>query len=173
MSLKQVFTLLWNNKVVIFLTPLLVAVLVYLLTSTMSREYESTAVVFTEPKSNRGETTGGVERIDFYTSNNLFDNLMLLMKSRETLNEASVKLLSLHLSADRPSPNIISQQSFDELQEHFTPALKQELGVSGDPHQTYLNVVAFHEAYPDSVVDYLLREHPHYGFEDILDNLFV
>ena len=173
MSLKQVFTLLWNNKVVIVLTPLLVAILVYLLTATMSREYESTAVVFTEPKSNRGETAGGVERIDFYTSNNLFDNLMLLMKSRETLNEASIKLLALHLSIDGPSPNILSQKSFVELQEHVSPALKQELGVSGDPQQTYLNLIAFHESYPDSVVDYLLREHHHYGFEDILDNLFV
>jgi uncharacterized protein involved in exopolysaccharide biosynthesis len=173
MSLKQVFTLLWNNKVVIILTPLLVAGFVLLLTANMSRQYESTAVVFTEPKSNRGETAGGVERIDFYTSNNLFDNLMLLMRSRETLNEASLKLLALHLSTDGPNPNVLSQQSFTELQEHISPALKQELGVSGDPRQTYLNLVAFHESYPDSVVDYLLREHPHYGFEDILDNLFV
>src|SRR5690606_26639027 len=142
MNLKQVFTLLWNNKVVIVLTPLLVALLVYLLTATMSREYESTAVVFTEPKSNRGETAGGVERIDFYTSNNLFDNLMLLMKSRETLNEASLKLLALHLSTDRPTPHIISQESFVELQAHIPTAIKQKLGVSGDPRQTYLNLVA-------------------------------
>lgn len=173
MSLKQVFTLLWNNKVVIIVIPLLVAVLVYLLTATMSQEYESSAVVFTEPKSNRGETTGGVERIDFYTSNNLFDNLMLLMKSRETLNEASLRLLALHLSIDQPIPDILSEKSFVELGEHVSPALKQKIGVNGNPEQTYLNLIAFHEAYPDSVVDYLLREHPHYGFADILDNLFV
>src|SRR5690606_8376959 len=173
MSLKQIFTLLWNNKAVLILTPLLVAALVYLLTASMSKQYESSAVVFTEPKSNRGETTGGVERIDFYTSNNLFDNLMLLMKSRETLNEASLKLLALHLSIDQPAPNLLSEKSFMELQEHISPALKQAIGVSGDPVQTYLNLVAFHHSYPDSVVDYLLREHPHYGYEDILDNLFA
>lgn len=173
MSLKQIFTLLWNNKAVLIVTPLLVAALVYLLTASMSKQYESSAVVFTEPKSNRGETTGGVERIDFYTSNNLFDNLMLLMKSRETLNEASLKLLALHLSIEQPDPNVLSEKSFIELQEHISPALKQAIGVSGDPAQTYLNLVAFHHSYPDSVVDYLLREHPHYGYEDILDNLFA
>ena len=173
MSLKQVFTLLWNNRAIIILTPVLVAALVFLLTSNMPRQYESMAVVFTEPKSNRGETAGGVERIDFYTSNNLFDNLMLLMRSRETLNEASLRLLALHLSTDGSNPNIISQNSFVELQEHISPALQQDLGVKGDPDRTYLNLIAFHEAYPDSVVDYLLREHHHYGFGDILDNLFV
>jgi len=173
MSLKQVFNLLWKNKAVILLAPLVVAVLVYFLTANMPRQYESTAVVFTEPKSNRGETAGGVERIDFYTSNNLFDNLMLLLRSRETLNEASLKLLALHLSTDQPRPYTISGKSFAELREHFTPALWQKLGVSEDPDQTYQNLVAFHAAYPDSVVDYLLREHPHYGFEDFLDNLFA
>src|SRR5690606_35637297 len=140
MSLKQIFTLLWNNKAVLILTPLLVAALVYLLTANMSKQYESSAVVFTEPKSNRGETTGGVERIDFYTSNNLFDNLMLLMKSRETLNEAALKLLALHLSIDHPDPYILSDKSYAELQEHIPPALKQQLAAIGDPGQTYLNL---------------------------------
>lgn len=173
MSLKQLVRLLWNNKVVILLIPILVAIAVYFLTFNLSRQYESKAVVFTNPNSNRGETFGGMERVDFYTSNNLFDNLMLLMKSRETLNDASLKLLALHLSIERPVSSVITQKSFNELQEHFSPALKQELGVNGNPGKTYDNLVAFHQAYPDSVVDYLLREHPHYGFQDILDHLFV
>src|SRR5690554_2462536 len=173
MSIKQLIRLLWNNKAVILLIPPLIAITVFILTLKLSQQYETKAVIFTNPNTNRGETTGGVERVDFYTSNNLFDNLMLLMKSRETINDASLKLLALHLSTDQPSPNILTQESFDELQRHITSAFKNEIGVSGDPGKTYLNLLAFHQTYPDSVVDYLLREHPHYGFQDILDHLFV
>jgi|SRR5690554_669447 len=173
MSLKQLVRLLWNYKAVIVLIPVLVALLVYFLTLNFPQQYESKAVIFTNPNSNRGETIGGVERVDFYTSNNLFDNLMLLMKSRETLNDASLKLLALHLSLERPSPNVLSQASFDELQQHITPSLREDIAITGNPDMTYVNLVAFHQTYPDSVVDYLLREHPHYGFQEILDHLFV
>lgn len=173
MSLKQIIRLLWDNKAGILLAPMLVAVIVYFLTSNLSQQYESKAIIFTNPNTNRGETVGGAERIDFYTSNNLFDNLMLLMRSRETLNDASLKLLALHLSVDGPYPEVLSQESFVELQQHISPALKEEIGVTGNPEETYLNLLAFHQAYPDSVVDYLLREHPHYGYQDIIDDLFV
>lgn len=109
MSLKQIIRLLWDNKAGILLAPMLVAVIVYFLTSNLSQQYESKAIIFTNPNTNRGETVGGAERIDFYTSNNLFDNLMLLMRSRETLNDASLKLLALHLSVDGPYPEVLSK----------------------------------------------------------------
>lgn len=165
--------MLSKNIAFILGIPVLVAIVVYFLTANLANEYESKAVIFTNPKSNRGETIGGVERIDFYTSNNLFDNLMLLMKSRETINDASLRLLALHLSTGQPSPNIISEESYNDLSKHISPSLREGVAVNGDQHQTYLNLIAFHQAYPDSVVDYLLREHPHYGFQEILNRLFV
>lgn len=173
MSLKQITWLLWKNKAVIVIAPLLVALTVYILTANLSKRYESTAVILTNPNSNRGETTGGIERVDFYTSNNLFDNLTLLVKSRENLNDASLKLLALHLSIDQPAPDILSQESFIELQSHISLSLKEQLAVEGNPIETYDKLLAFHHAYPDSVVDYLIREHPHYGYQEILKNLFV
>src|SRR5690554_1083315 len=118
MSLKQLLGLLLKHKVWVLTIPLTVAVLVYFLTMGLSRQYESKAMVFTNPTSNQGGTEGGVIRVDFYTSNNLFDNLTLLMKSRETLTAASLKLLSLHLSLDKSDPEIILEKSYRELGKH-------------------------------------------------------
>lgn len=127
MSIKQLLGLLLKYKVWILTIPLTVAVLVYILTQNLSRQYESKAMVFTNPTSNQGGTEGGVVRVDFYTSNNLFDNLTLLMKSRVTLTAASLKLLSLHLSLAESDPEIIHEKSFQELGEHIPPCPQKRI----------------------------------------------
>lgn len=165
--------LLLRHRVWIISIPLLVAVLLFFLSQNLSKQYESKAIIFTNPTSNQGATEGGVVRVDFYTSNNLFDNLMLLMKSRETLTDASFKLLAMHMSLEQADPEIITGKSFEELKEHISPALKKEIAEIGNPDKTYINLIKYHQEHPNSVVDYLLREHPHYGVEDILEHLFV
>jgi uncharacterized protein involved in exopolysaccharide biosynthesis len=173
MSIKQLLNLLLKYKVWILTIPLTVAVLVFFLTQNLSRQYESKAMVFTNPTSNQGGTEGGMVRVDFYTSNNLFDNLTLLMKSRETLTAASLKLLSLHLSLAESDPEIILKKSFEELGEHISPALKKELSVPGNPDKTYEKLAKYHQEHPNSAIDYLIREHSHYAVPEILDHLFV
>lgn len=173
MSLKQLIRLFLRYQLWIIAIPVLVAILVYFLSQNLSQQYESKAVIFTNPTSNRGATDGGVNRVDFYTSNNLFDNLMLLMKSRETLQDASLKLLGLHLSMEQPDPEIITSKSFKELKEHISSDLKERIAVIGDAAKTYENLKKFHQENPNSAIDYLLREHDHYGFQDLLDHLFV
>src|SRR5690606_26107411 len=144
MSLKQLIRLFLRYQLWIIAIPVLVAILVYFLSQNLSKQYESKAVIFTNPTSNQGATDGGVGRVDFYTSNNLFDNLMLLMKSRETLQDASLKLLALHLSMEKADPEIITSKSFEELKEHISPALREKVAVIGDAEKTYENLKNFH-----------------------------
>lgn len=173
MSLKQLFRLLWKNKFRILLPPILVGIAVFFLTQNMTREYESNTIVFTNPTSNRGATDGGAIRMDFYTSNNLFDNLTLLVKSRETIEEASLRLLALHISLPEPDPTVIHNDCFLDLQQHIQPALWQELSVPGDEKETLLRVKAHYTSVPDSPIEYLLREHRHYSTTKILQRLSV
>lgn len=173
MSIKHLIRLLWKNKFQILIPPILVGLGVFFLTQNMPREYESKTIVFTNPDTNRGATDGGVVRMDFYTSNNLFDNLTLLVKSRETIETAVLRLLALHLSLVEVNPNVIQEDCYQNLKQHIPPGMWEELSVPGNTEQTLAQVTAHYENIPESPIEYLLREHEHYSINKILEKLYV
>ncbi|SHN15727.1 Uncharacterized protein involved in exopolysaccharide biosynthesis [Cyclobacterium lianum] len=173
MTIKQFILLLWKNKLWILLPPVIAAVAVYGFTSNMPREYESKTIVFTNPTSNQGATDGGVVRMDFYTSNNLFDNLTLLVKSRETVEEASLRLLAGHLALSQPDSEVIGNKAFAALKTHFSSELWSELAVPGDEAATLARIKNHYSRYENSPIEYLLREHDHYAISKIIERLYV
>ncbi|MFC4873274.1 GumC family protein [Negadavirga shengliensis] len=173
MTLKHFVRLIWSNKYWLVFVPVLVASGVYLFSSNLPRKYETSAVIFTNPISNKGATEGGVVRMDFYTSNNLFDNLTLLVKSRETVKNTALKLLSQHLLLSGPDERIISERNYTELDDHLSPQLREALVVNEDKEATFRNLERHLKEHKDSPIDYLLREHPHYSVPKIIDALYV
>ncbi|EON77908.1 hypothetical protein ADIS_1621 [Lunatimonas lonarensis] len=173
MSLKQMIRLLLKNFWLIILVPLVVAVGVYFLAKNLPMRFESSAIVFTNPTSDRGVNDGGAIRMDFYTSNNLFDNLTLLLRSRETVTQASLRLLALHLIQKQPDEEVLSMENFEELKKHIDDDLRSKLVVPNDLNKTHLRISEHLQANPSSPVEYLLREHPHYGVSNIIKELFV
>lgn len=173
MTIKQIIRLLWRYKFWIVLVPVFTAVGIFFLTKNLPRQYESKTVIFTNPSSNRGANDGGVVRMDFYTSNNLFDNLTLIVKSRETIETVSLKLLAQHLSIDGPEERVISSEAYQELKTHIRSDLWQKLAVNRNEAQTLANLKNHYENEPDSPVEYLLREHENYAIHKINQRLFV
>ncbi len=173
MNLRQLIRLFLKHKYWIILVPILVAIGVFYLSQNLSQKYESTTVIFTNPSSEQGVNDGGSIRMDFYTSNNLFDNLTLLLKSRETLKTAALRLLALHLNQTEPDPNILDAEDLQELKKHFTSSLREELVAPGDPQETFQRLLNHEKTYPESPINYLLREHPHYSVQEIQDHLTV
>ncbi|WP_114750617.1 GumC family protein [Pleomorphovibrio marinus] len=173
MNLRQLIRLLLTHKYWIILVPLFVGIVVFFLSKTLPQKYESSTVIFTNPTSDQGVNDGGTHRMDFYTSNNLFDNLTLLLKSRETLTTASLRLLSLHLYQKTPDPSILDENDLKELKKHIPESLRNSLVVTGDLEATYERILGYSKENQDSPIDYLLRDHPHYSIQEIMDNLQV
>ena len=173
MTIKQIIRLLWKNKFWIILTPIFVAVGVFFLTQNLPRVYETSTLVFTNPTSDRGATDGGVIRMDFYTSNNLFDNLTLLVKSRKTIKEASLRLLAKHLSLPEQREDIIFEESYSDLKKQIPSEVWTKLAVKDDEEKTLQNIIQNLEEDKDSPIDYILREHEHYSINKIIERLSV
>ncbi|MCC5935920.1 MAG: lipopolysaccharide biosynthesis protein [Lunatimonas sp.] len=173
MTLKQLIRLLLRNFWLILLVPIAVGIGVFYLAQNLPMRFESSAIVFTNPTTDRGVNDGGAIRMDFYTSNNLFDNLTLLLRSRETVTQASLRLLSLHLIQDKPDPEILHEESFEELKAHIDEDLRNKLVVPNDLDRTHRRVIEHLEANPKSPIEYLLREHPTYSVPKIIEELFV
>lgn len=173
MTIKQILHLLLRFKYLIVLLPIGVAFLIFTFAKNLPQRFESSTIIFTNPTSERGVNDGGALRMDFYTSNNLFDNLTLLLKSRETVQSASLKLLSLHLIQTEPKEGIFSEENFEEIKTHIPEELRNKLVVSNDLGRTYASIVDHYQRFPNSPIEYLLREHPYYSVQNILNSLFV
>ena len=120
MDLLYFFRLLQKQIRWMFIAGASLAIVVFLLTINLPREYES------EAELNSGVSTSvnlgdiGPARLDFLTMNAKVDNIINTIKSRKTLDEVSTALLSYHLSLGTdPVERIISEKSMANLRDYF------------------------------------------------------
>lgn len=170
MTLMHFIRLLLRNWLIITLFPLMLAAAVFYLSKQEPKEYETTALVYTSMGGSKSIGTESI-RLDYYTTNNMFDNMVLMIKSRETVEQVSLKLLAQHLSLREADPKIISKASFDNLKTHIDNALWNELAIYGDPDSTYINLKRIHTEKPINTISYLMRNHTNYSLSKILERL--
>lgn len=110
-----------KHLVLLITVPLLLAVLVILLTKEPTLTYTSSTVLYT------GIATGSSIEMDktfnYFATNSAFDNLINIIKSRETQEEVAIRLLSKHLVLQKADQKYISPKLFAELQKKIPPYL--------------------------------------------------
>ncbi len=174
MKISTFIRFLIRNIFWLISVPIAMAFLVYLFLNKAPKDYVSSGLVYTNAAVAKGiSASGEATRVDYYTSNNLFDNLVFLIRSRQTIEDASLHLLALHLSLSDPNPRIISQETYDEIKDHISPELWNQLGVRNDEEKTYLNLQDYLGKNINTPVEYLLKEHPNYGVSNIQSRLTV
>jgi len=119
MSVIDLIRLIRKHIVLLVLAPLLMAILVIVATRKPNFVFASQTTLYT------GLATGSSVEMDkafnYFATNTAFDNLINVIKSRETQQEVSIRLLSQHLMLEKPDPKYISAKSFNELRQ-ITPA---------------------------------------------------
>ncbi|MEO1655844.1 MAG: hypothetical protein AAFU64_20045, partial [Bacteroidota bacterium] len=66
-----------------------------------------------------------------------FDNLLNIIKSRETNREVALRLLASHLVLDKPKPGVIGVKAYQSLKELIPQKVWQELRVDTSVEKTY------------------------------------
>jgi polysaccharide biosynthesis transport protein len=119
MNIIDLVRLLRKHIVLLIAAPLVLASLVIFMTRKPVYKYASETKIYT------GIATGSSVELDkslnYFASNTTFENLISVIKSRQTQQEVSIKLLAQHLMLGKADPKYISQSSFDELK-RITPA---------------------------------------------------
>jgi len=119
MKLIDLLRLLRNNFQILIITPLILALAVAYFTRKPVYTFTSETTLYT------GIATGGSIDMDksfsYFANNTAFDNLINIIKSRETQQEIGIRLLAEHLMMDKYDPKYISKASFDRLR-RTTPA---------------------------------------------------
>lgn len=171
MSINQIINLLLRNWFVIILFPLLLAGAVFYFSQDEIREYESGALIYTSLGGSKSGAVGESVRMDYYTSNNMFDNMVILIRSRETIEQVGIRLIAQHMSLRSADSLIINNMNYQFLKRTIPEKLWNEIAVYGDPDKTHENLKARHNAEELDFVNQLLRDSENYGTFNILNRL--
>lgn len=127
MKIIDLIRLLKKNLFLLLLTPIVLAGLVTYLTKTPTYTYSSETTLYTGIAS--GSSVEMNKSLSFFATNTAFDNLINVIKSRETQQEVAIRLLALHLMLPDYSPKYISKESFNKLRT-ITPEHVKKLVVN-------------------------------------------
>ncbi len=113
MTLIDFIRLVVRHLALLLLVPIVLGTMVILLTMKPSYEYTSQTILYT------GLATGSSIEMDkkFSTqaTGTAFDNLINIIKSRETQEEVAVRLLAMHLMLPEADSKYISKELYDEF----------------------------------------------------------
>jgi uncharacterized protein involved in exopolysaccharide biosynthesis len=113
MNIIQFLLILKRHIILLLGVPVMLAVIVAYLTRNPTLQYESETVIYTGIAS--GYNLEQNDRFDLFGSRNAFDNLINVVKSRETYTETALRLYVKCLSLDTYQKHIISKPAFIDL----------------------------------------------------------
>lgn len=122
MSILQLIKIFLKHFWLLAGVPFLLALIVAYLTKNPTYYFESKTTIYTGIASGYG--LDQEKRVDYFVANNSFDNLMNIIKSRETLTEVAIRLLTQGLILDSYHPIYISKESFIELRKNVPQNVK-------------------------------------------------
>ncbi|RSK43119.1 GumC domain-containing protein [Hymenobacter rigui] len=126
MSLTDALRLLLRHWKLLLAVPLALGTTAFLLTRHEKKVYTSETTLYTGIAS--GYTLKGNAETDFFTTNNAFDNLLNLIKSRETKEEVAYQLLACHLQMkDQLDPALLNWNSLMRLHGLLPAELRRRL----------------------------------------------
>lgn len=113
MKLIVLIRLMLKHLILLVAVPMLLALLVILLTREPKLSYTSSTVLYTGLAS--GSSIEMEKSFNYFATNTAFDNLINIIKSRETQEEVAIRLLSLHLLLPKADPKYISPKLYARL----------------------------------------------------------
>jgi uncharacterized protein involved in exopolysaccharide biosynthesis len=119
MKIIELIRLLLKHLVLLLIVPVLLAVLVLSLTKESPLIYSSKTILYTGLAS--GSSIEMEKTFNYFATNTAFDNLINIIKSRETQEEVAIRLLSQHLLLKKADPKYISAKLYSELQKKIPP----------------------------------------------------
>ena len=127
MKVIEILRLVKKNLVILIFTPVILSALVWYLTRVPVYSYSSETTLYTGIAS--GSSVEMDKTLSFFATNTAFDNLINVIKSRETQQEVAIRLLAQHLMLPKYDTRYISKDAYNKLQK-TTPAYVKSLIVN-------------------------------------------
>lgn len=164
MTLLSYMRVVYKNLPWLIIFPLLTAMLVIFLTRNIKREFATSSSLYTGAASGTNLANPLASQMDYLSVNNAFDNMIAVIKSRETVTEVNLRLMAKHLSMSAPNTAILSQEVFAKLSEIFPDTLIKQARSIGDKEMVYNYLLPYAMSNESNVINNILRaDHPYYS----------
>lgn len=131
MNILDFIRILRRHLVLLIAVPLILAALVAFMTRKPDLKFDSETTLYTGIAT--GSSVDMDKAINSLASNTSFDNLINVIKSRETQQEVAVRLLTQHLLLEKADSRYISAKSFAELKKITPSYIKRLLKKNSGP----------------------------------------
>ncbi len=131
MNLIYFIRLVLKNVFLIGGVAVLMAVLVFMMTRGQPESYSSEMVIYTGLATGYDIESGADARYDHFMTNAKFDNLINIIKSRQTLEETAIRLMTQHLLLESPDKRFCSRETWDAIQTEAPREIRSLLHYSG------------------------------------------
>lgn len=156
----------------LIMAPITLSCLVFFMTREEPQEFTSKGRVYTA-----FATGSSIEltdtRLNFNATNIAFENLLNLIKSKNTIEMVGLKLFTQHMMLDSADRKIIGPEKFQILQEEVPQEVK-DLVIHDDFEATYANFDIYRKKDHNNYINRLLSlNHPDYSYNKILEKISV
>lgn len=150
----------------IVILPVFIGGIVFFLTKDLPVQYAAETSIFTGITSNSGLSVEAT-RVDNVATQNDYNNVLSILKSKALFEEVGLRLLTQHLMLDKPQKDIISEKSFNELKANVPDKIKK-LIVKGDFNKSFSNISGYVKQDEKNYLYKLLNySDPHYSVNAI------
>lgn len=164
--------LLLRHVGLLIAAPIILAVLVAHLTKDEAKVYNSKARIYTGIASGSSIELANT-KVDFRATNTAYDNLINIIKSRETLEDTSLRLFTQHMLLDSANEKYISKLKYQELMMEVPEEVKK-LVVKNNFEKTLNNFINYKESsHYNYIYELINLKHPDYGIDQILGKIKV
>jgi succinoglycan biosynthesis transport protein ExoP len=163
MSPADILRILIRHWKLLLTVPLVLGGALFYATRHEQKSYASETTIYTGIAS--GYSLTGNSESDYFRTSNAFDNLLSMIKSRETKEGAACYLLASHLQLKELDPTLLNWASLSRMRTLLPAALRQKL-TGPTLAITRRNVVAYASANDTNELYRLLNSHdPVYSVE--------
>lgn len=163
--IQYIFRFLYRIRWWLIIPPVLITLLVIWGTRNMHKDYQVDMTIYTGVVSGFAMETGEQSMQNSTIVNNTIDNIINIMKSRETLKEVSLHLYARHMiNGDPEKDNVyISAENYRNLL-RITPQEVAALIDKSSENKTVENLKKYEKQSPENFVYGLFNwNHPHYS----------
>lgn len=125
MNLIYFIRLFFKNIWLIFIMAFLMAAVVFIFTRKQPETYTTSTTIYTGIATGYNIESGSNARFDMFANNAEFDNLINIIKSRETQEKTAIRLMAQHLLLSKPEPKYCLPKTWRDLMDEVPPEIKR------------------------------------------------
>ena len=172
MNLVMILRLLGRHIGLMLLCGATASALVFQMTKNEKKEYQTKTILNTGLVSGYNIESNSSTRIDYAFIGNEIENILSLIRSRQTLDELAENLLAQALIQRTASDSIITVTSLRKLQTQIPPSVHDEIVDYNSFENTLLKIKEWHNQHSDNIIKTLLESgDPLFGVESIEKNV--